>query len=57
MKKSTISDINAKVAMVTKRYGSGTGKNSGSKPAPKATVKPTGNPLRGKFGIMIKKKF
>ena len=57
MKKSTISDINSKVAMLTKRYGADTGKNSGSKPAPKATVKPTGNPLKGKLGLIIKKKF
>lgn len=52
--KTTISE---KAAMVEKRLGAKTGENSGRKPAPPVKVKPTGNPLKGKIGVKITKKF
>ena len=50
-------DSKAKADMVMKRYGNTLGDSKGSKPAPKATVKPTGNPFKGKIGVKITKKF
>lgn len=46
-----------KMATVQSRYGKTTGASKGSSPAPKAKVKPTGSPLKGKIGIKITKKF
>jgi len=46
-----------KMATVQSRYGKTTGASKGSSPAPKAKVKPTGNPLKGKVGVKITKKF
>jgi hypothetical protein len=50
----SVEDRYAKAA----RRGYDTGKQStGSKPAPKAKIRPTGNPLKGKIGIKWTKKF
>lgn len=49
-------DSKAKTAMVVKRYGNTLGDSKGSVPLPKVTIKPTGNPLKGKVGISFKKK-
>ena len=52
--KSTMSD---KMKSVENRYGKTLGASKGSKPAPKAKWKPTGNPLKGKVGVRVTKKF
>ena len=49
--------MNADYAKVANRLGKTTGVSKGSKPAPKAKVKPTGNPFKDKIGIKITKKF
>lgn len=54
MKKSPVAD---RMAIVEKRLDKNYGKGNGKKPAPKLKVRPTGNPLKGKFGVQIKKEF
>jgi len=46
-----------KMAVADALLGKHTGASKGSSPAPKAKVKPTGNPLKGKVGVKITKKF
>ena len=35
------------------RYGNTLGASKGSKPAPPAKVRPSGNPLKGKIGVKV----
>lgn len=48
--------VSQKARMVEDRYGKTMGASKGTKPLPKAKVKPTGNPFKGKVGIKVTKK-
>jgi hypothetical protein len=49
--------VSSRAKAVEDRLGKTTGASKGSKPAPKAKIRPTGNPLKGKIGIKWTKKF
>ncbi len=51
------SPVSERMAMAEKRLGKNYGAGNGSKRAPKAKIKPTGNPLKGKVGVKWTKKF
>lgn len=49
--------MNDKMKAVENRLGKTTGASKGYTPPPKAKIRPTGNPLKGKIGVKVTKKF
>jgi len=57
MKFGQKSTVQSRMKSAEARYGKTLGASKGSPAPTKVKVKPTGNPLKGKIGIKVTKKF